>query len=202
MYQSPQTICHARVDVNAWQARMPSVEEARPACCPRCQRASRPVGERLGLIGHGMRERQVRGPREPGGAPTTLALDVRRYRCVGCGAVITVLPRGLVPRRHFSRAAIGQALLRYGVMGESRREVRQHTSPWRIVGDAAQAGWAALGRWITALGRGALFGSIRAMPAAFTARQRAERGAMTLAARAPAGAGSLLEQVFAGAQAG
>ncbi|WP_428267713.1 DUF6431 domain-containing protein [Haliangium sp.] len=148
-----------------------------------------------------MRARQVRGPDGPGTEPGVLILDVRRYRCVRCGAVVTVVPRGLVPRRHFSRAAIGQALLRYGVMQESRREVRKHTNPWRVVGDAAQAGWAALGRWIAALGRGELW-EVRAMPAAFTARQRAERGAMTLVARAPAGTGTLLEQVFAGAQSG
>jgi Domain of unknown function (DUF6431)/zinc-finger of transposase IS204/IS1001/IS1096/IS1165 len=183
---------------------MPSVEEARPACCPRCEAASRPIDGPLGLHGHGMRARQVRGPLEADGEPTTLELDVRRYRCRTCGAVSTVLPRGLVPRRHFSSAAIGQALLRYGRLQQSRREVRRHTSPWRIVGDAAQAGWATLGRWIGALAGRGLFGQVRAAPAAFTARQRAERAALTLAALAPAGLGyrSLMEQVFAGAQAG
>ena len=198
------TISHAHVDVNAWKARIPSVEEARPACCPRCGAASRPIDGPQGLIGHGMRTRQVRGPLEPGGEPTTLEVDVRRYRCSTCKAVLTVLPRGLVPRRHFSSTAIGQALLRYGQMQQSQREVRRHTSPWRIVGEAAVTGWATLRRWIAALGRGTLFAQVRAAPATFTARQRAERAALTLAALAPASMARLplIEQVFAGAQTG
>jgi hypothetical protein len=201
---SNQTISHAHVEVNAWKAGMPSVEDARPACCPRCGAAGRPVGGPLGLIGHGMRTRQARGPLEPNGEPTTLAVDVRRYQCSACQAVITVLPRGLVPRRHFSSAAIGQALLRYGQMQQSQREVRKHTSPWRVVGEDAVTGWVTLRRWIAALASGALFAQVRAAPAAFTARQRAERAALTLVALAPAGMGHLplMEQVFAGAQTG
>ena len=151
-----------------------------------------------------MRRRQVRGPLEANGQPTTLEVDVRRYRCSTCGAVVTVLPRGLVPRRHFSSAAIGQALLRYGLMQQSQRAVRQHTSPWRVVGDAAVTGWITLRRWLAALGHGSLFAQVRAAPAEFTARQRAERAALTLAALAPAGMAHLplIEQVFAGAQTG
>ncbi|HEX2861096.1 MAG TPA: DUF6431 domain-containing protein [Lacunisphaera sp.] len=204
MPRSDQTISHAHVDVNAWKAGMPSVEEARPACCPRCEAASRPIDGPLGLIGHGMRTRQVRGPLEPNGEPTTLEVDVRRYRCSTCEAVITVLPRGLVPRRHFSSAAIGQALLRYGQMQQSQREVRKHTSPWRVVGEEAVTGWVTLRRWIAALASGALFAQVRAAPAAFTARQRAERAALTLVALAPARMAHLplMEQVFAGAQTG
>ena len=202
--QSDQTICHGSVDVNAWKAEIPSVEEARPSCCPRCGAASRPIGGPLGLIGHGMRTRQVRGPLEPGGEPTTLAVDVRRYQCSACQAVVTVLPRGLVPRRHFSSAAIGQALLRYGQMQQSQREVRQHTSPWRVVGEAAVTGWVTLRRWLEALQGGRLFAQVRASPVTFTTRQRAERAALTLAAQAPASMAhlSLMEQVFAGAQTG
>jgi hypothetical protein len=151
-----------------------------------------------------MRTRQVRGPLEPGGEPTTLAVDVRRYRCSACQAVVTVLPRGLVPRRHFSSAAIGQALLRYGQMQQSQREVRQHTSPWRVVGEAAVTGWVTLRRWLEALQSGRLFAQVRASPATFTARERAERAAQTLAAQAPASMAHLplMEQVFAGAQTG
>lgn len=201
---SNQTISHAHVDVNAWKSEIPSVEDARPACCPRCGTASRPIGGSLGLIGHGMRTRQVRGPLEPGGEPTILEVDVRRYQCSACKAVITVLPRGLVPRRHFSSAAIGQALLRYGQMQQSQREVRQHTSPWRVVGDAAVTGWITLRRWIAALASGKLFAQVCAAPATFTARQWAERAAWTLAAQAPAGMAHLplMEQVFVGAQTG
>ena len=55
-----------------------------------------------------------------------------------------------------------------------------------------------------ALASGALFSQVRAAPAAFTARQRAERAALTLVALAPARMAHLplIEQVFAGAQTG
>jgi hypothetical protein len=89
-------------------------------------------------------------------------------------------------------------------MLQSQREVRQHTSPWRVVGDAAITGWITLRRWIAALASGKLFAQVCAAPATFTARQWAERAAWTLAAQAPAGMAHLplMEQVFAGAQTG
>jgi len=201
MYQSTLTIIHPSLCVNAWQARMPTGDEARPGCCPRCQAPSRPIGERIGLQGHGLRTRQLRGPLTPHAPPTTISIDVRRYGCQTCGAIITVIPRGMLPRRHFAGSAIAQALVRYGLANQSRREVRRHTSPWQIVGAAAQSGWATLGRWIGAIRRGALFPFVRASPATFTARQVAERAATTLAALAPSTPGSLLEHAFAGAQA-
>jgi hypothetical protein len=203
MNQSTHTLLHPYLDVNTWQAHMPSAHEARPACCPRCEAPSRPLAAPLGLEGHGLRTRQVRGPLTPDDPPTTIAIDVRRYRCRACTAIITVLPRGLVPRRHFSAGAIALALACYGLAGQSQRVVRQHTSPWAVLGDAARTGWATLGRWIAAIGRGALFPCVRAMPAEFTARQVAERAATTLAARAPAALAhrSLATQAFAGAQA-
>lgn len=203
MNQSTHTLLHPSLDVKAWQARMPSAHEARPACCPRCEAPSRPAGALLGLEGHGLRTRQVRGPLTPDDPPTTIAIDVRRYRCRACAAILTVLPRGLVPRRHFSAGAIALALACYGLAGQSQRAVRQRISPWAVVGDAARAGWATLGRWTAAIGRGALFPFVRAMPAGFTSRQVAERAAATLAAWAPVALAprSLAEQAFAGAQA-
>ena len=44
----------------------PTVEQARPACCPHCGRAGHPVGGLVGLVGHGVRQRQMRGPLEAG----------------------------------------------------------------------------------------------------------------------------------------
>jgi hypothetical protein len=203
MNQSTHTVLHPYLDVNAWQTQMPSAHEARPACCPRCEAPSRPVGAPLGLAGHGLRTRQVRGPLAPGEPPTTIEIDVRRYRCSACAAILTVLPRGLVPRRHFSAGAIALALACYGLAGQSQRQVRQRISPWTVLGDAARARWATLGRWIAAIGRRVLFPRVRAMPVGFTTRQVAERAATTLAAFAPPALAPrpLLEQAFAGAQA-
>ena len=201
MQQSSHTIVHPSTCVNAWQAQIPSVDEARPGCCPRCQAPSRPIGGRINLVGHGLRTRQLRGPLAPNTPPTTSAVDARRYRCRACHAVMTVVPRGMLPRRHYSGSAIAQALARYGLAKQSRPTVRKHTSPWQTVGAAAAPGWATLGRWITAVRRGALLGCVRSMPAAFTARQVAERAAATMLALAPNATGDLLEKAFAGAQA-
>jgi hypothetical protein len=202
MLQSTHTVIHPYLDVNAWRAQMPLVHEARPACCPRCEAPSRPIGAPLGLEGHGLRTRQVRGPLAPDEPPTTIEIDVRRYRCCACAAIITVLPRGLVPRRHFSAGAIALALFCYGLAGESQRQVRQRVSPWAVLGDAARARWVTLRRWIAAIGRCALFPCVRATPAWFTARQVAKRAATTLAAYAPAALADrpLRDQAFAGAQ--
>ena len=60
--------------------------------------------------GHGLRERQVRGPARPLGQPETAVIRIRRYRCRLCGGLTTVLPRGLTARRHYSASAIGLSL--------------------------------------------------------------------------------------------
>ena len=44
------------------------------------------------------------------GTPTTLVLVCRRYRCIRCGAVLLVVPRGIAPRKHYGFAAIAMAL--------------------------------------------------------------------------------------------
>jgi hypothetical protein len=201
--RSRDRIVHSPLDVNAWLAQMPSVDEARPARCPGCDAPSRPVGGRLGLIGHGLRTRQLRGPPTPGQPPVTNELDVRRYQCQSCNALITVVPRGVMPRRHFSKTAIALALALYGIAKKSLRQTRRLISPWTTVGDAACTGWAALTRWIRAVRRGSMFVCVRAIPPDMSARQAAERAATTLAAWAPPALGHLplIEQAFAGAQA-
>jgi hypothetical protein len=201
--RSPNRIIHSPLDVNAWLAQLPSIDEARPARCPCCDAPSRPVGGRLGLIGHGMRTRQLRGPLAPELPPTTSELDVRRYLCQNCGAIIMVVPRGVMPRRHFSSTAIALALALYGIAKKSLRQTRQLISPWTTVGDAAYTGWAALPRWIRAVRDCSMFVFVRAIPATMSARQAAERAATTLAARASPTLSHLplIEQAFAGAQA-
>lgn len=127
-----------------------------------------------------------------------LVVQVRRYRCRRCRAVCTVVPRGVVRRRHFSAGAIGCALFLYGHERLSARTVRD-----RIGGFGSQdaGGWVTLRRWVAAVGQGRLF-SVRSSPVDFTGRQTAERAAMTLASFAPpaARATSLGEQVFMGAE--
>lgn len=131
-------------------------------------------------------------------------LEVRRYRCRHCNATLTVVPRGVIPRRHYSGVAIALALALYGLARKSLREVRARINPWSVVGATAAEGWTALMRWIRAIHRGELFAFVRASPPEWSARKQAERAATTLAALAPPGLGHLplVEQAAAaGAQA-
>src|SRR5690348_13799716 len=113
--QSPPTIIQSTLPIKSWIERTPSVDEARPPQCPFCEAVSRPVGEPLGLHGHGLRERQLRGPLGPEQEPQMCVVRVRRYLCRRCGATLTVVPQGVLPRRLFSAAAIGLALCLWGI---------------------------------------------------------------------------------------
>jgi transposase-like protein len=66
--------------------------------CPDCGQPLRPWGR--------ARERTVR---EPGGAVAAVRPD--RARCTGCGVTHVVLDAGLLPRRAYTAALIGQALV-------------------------------------------------------------------------------------------
>ena len=74
------------------------------------RRAESPTGGLLGLHGHGLRERQLRGPTAADGSPTTVTIVCRRYQCTHCDAVLTVVPRGVAPFKHYGFAAIAMAL--------------------------------------------------------------------------------------------
>lgn len=137
----------------------------------------------MGLVGHGVRERQHRGPLGAGEPAAVVTLQVRRYLCRRYGAVVTVVPRGVVARRHYGAAAIGLALLWLGVVGESFAEVRRRLSPWPLSFEGG--GWVTARRWIDASDSGRLLRGIRASPASWSLRERAARAAMTLVAMAP-----------------
>lgn len=62
-------IVHPEGDVKSWVSSPPSCESARPGRCASCGAASRPAGEPLGLVGHGLRERLVLGPTTFGELP-------------------------------------------------------------------------------------------------------------------------------------
>jgi hypothetical protein len=179
---------------------VPDVEQVRPGQCPCCHAASRPTGAALCVIGHGLRDRQIRGPLAPGERPRLVVVLVRRYLCKACGAVITVVPRGVLARRHFSGSALAMAVALFGLVGESAAEVRRLVSECEVVGDAASAGWATLRRWLASLREGAVFRGLRA--AGGTARAIAERAAAVLVAHAPPAHASapLHAQAFFGAE--
>jgi hypothetical protein len=75
-----------------------------------------------------------------------VVIECRRYRCVQCGAVITVVPRGVAPRRHYGHAAIAMALTLWAIVREPVAAVRHRVCDRRITAEAMTR-WAALERW-------------------------------------------------------
>lgn len=148
------------------------------------------------LVGHGLRERQVRGPALPQGQPETRVIAVRRYRCQRCGGLTTVLPRGLAARRHYSASAIGLALCLHGIRGLSVGETRQRVCTWRAGFETER--WTTLASWLAAVAEGRLFACVRRSPARASLRRQAERAAATLCSLALT-ADELEAQVFDGA---
>lgn len=136
----------AAVAIKSWIAQTPSVEEVRPVRCAGCGAASRPVGGPLNVHGQGLMQRQVRGVIEVDGEPGVYSLEVRRYECQRCGAVMTVVPAGMLARRQYSASSIALALHLWLTVGLSDRLVRDQVCAWRRRGRSTR-GWAQLYRW-------------------------------------------------------
>jgi hypothetical protein len=178
-------------------ARMPTCAEARPATCPCCSAAARPVGGRLVIVGHGVVERQLRGPIAAEAEAESIVVQVRRYRCLACKAILTVGPRGRVRRRWYGAGAIALAFEGYA-RGETSASIRHRVSPSATVGGSARERWVTLVRWIDAAGGGRLFGvsALGDLPR----RRVAELVVLALAGRAGRALGDdLAEAAFAGA---
>ncbi len=147
------------------------------------------------MVGHGVRRRQVCGPAEPGEQPRVHVLEVRRYRCRECRRTVTVVPRGVIGRRHYSAGAVALACWLWSFGQLPLGEVRRRVAPGR----SDEPGWATLGRWLRAVDGGRLFQCVRRWPAGFLPRQRAERVAATVMALGPGADGSAAARLFAGA---
>lgn len=199
--QSEARIIQSGVDLKSWQQRLPTVEEVRPGRCPICGAASRPVGGPLALHGHGIRTRQLCGPVAPGQEPVMLDVQVRRYQCQPCGAVLAVVPQTMLARRRYSGAAIAFALALWGLVLTTAAHVRRSIHPARFVGAAAAVGWTTLRRWARAVRERRLFPSTPLPEAGATWRQVAASAAAALAGRSgPASRASPIEErAFEGA---
>ena len=178
-------------------ARTPTCAEARPGSCPCCGSASRPVGARLVIVGHGIVERQVRGPVEVAGRPESLVVQVRRYRCRACKAVLEVGPRGLLRGRWYGAGAIAVALAAYAG-GGATCSIRRRVSPSATIGGSARERWVTVVRWVDAAREGRLF-SVAGL-GGLDRRQVAEHVVLALAGRGGRALdGDLVDAAFAGA---
>lgn len=160
------------------------VDRHRPASCCRCGAASRPPGGRLQVQGHGTRPRGVQGPREPGAAPETWDVLVRRYFCIVCEATMSAFPAGVLPRRRYGATAIAYALALSGLERWSHQAVRDAVGVHGGArAPAEQQRWASLVRWSRAARDGLLLdGASRTVG---TLREAAARMATTIAGYGP-----------------
>lgn len=195
--KSTDRFSEAAIEVKLWQRELPSVDAVRPPRCPGCGNAGAPAGGRVGLIGHGLRPRDVRGPDEVSATPVEGTVVLRRYRCRSCTAIVTVGPRGLVYRRLYTAPAIALALALWARDELSAPAVRRRVSPFRVVGDAAATGWASLRRWAQAATGGRMWPGLAASTEP-TLRRCAARVVGLVAARTVP-IGSFIARVFAGA---
>lgn len=177
----------------------PTVDDVRPARCPCCDAVGAPPGRSLVIVGHGLRRRGVIGPLDhEDAAGEVVMLDLRRYRCQACGAVLVVVPRGVVRRRRYSAFAIAWALALFGLLGLSVVDVRQRVTPWRATPYTTNLAWAALVRWARAVRDRRLFPSLPAAVPKASLRQVAHRAAMALVGEAPAQQRGLGDDLRAG----
>jgi hypothetical protein len=106
----------------------------------------------------------------------------------------------MLPRRWYSASAIAQALALFGLGQKSPAEIRRQTSPFKVVGTTAAAGWATICRWCDDVRDGRLFSDVRRCPDEFTRREVAERAATSIGSRAPPPVdASLTVRAFVGA---
>jgi hypothetical protein len=193
--RSDTRIIQSGIDVKFWAKATPSCSVVRPARCPCCGVASREPGRSLTIVGHGLRGREVEGPDEPGEAAKSTTMLARRYRCVACGAVLVVVPRGVGRARRYTLDAIGHALALWGYARATAEQARRAVSAAKARGFSSPEQWSSLRRWASEARL--IFGS-DAPSTGGTLRDRAGRVATWLAAHALVPTGQVPRDAFFG----
>lgn len=180
--ESQINLLNAIVDVKSFAELDVGVEGSRPTACVRCGIGAGCAGS-LRIYGHGKRPRNALGPSSaaPGSKAEITGLTLRRYRCIVCGHVMTILPPFLARYFRYTTAAIALALWLWTAGGLSASEVRRQVSPWSVRGLCEAHRWRSLSRW---LGR---LGDLFALPQQLgeSGRDLARRAAHLMSARAP-----------------
>lgn len=120
-----------------------------------------------------------------------VVVRIRRYLCRHCGAVVTVVPRGMVPQLRYRLRGIAWALGRWW-QGVSSAEVRSEVSPFVHVGEEARRGWRSLRRWARLLAAAVRLGDLAAP------HRQLEPLLQRLASRAFAATGELVRDAVEG----
>lgn len=140
---------------------VPDIDDVRPKLCARCKEPAR-RGKRVVLHGHGVRIRMVVVAPvlvlvvAAGGDPAqVLECWERRYRCTSCGAILVVLPHGVMPRYLYSAAAIVAAyfLVASRPLGQGLSKAEAYDRQGMLRGATRRAfsdpgyQWRSLSRW-------------------------------------------------------
>lgn len=151
------------------------------------------------MHGQGLSARQARGVLALDGDAEVVVINVRKFECQRCGAVMTVVPSELLPRRQYTAPSIALALCLWLVEGCADSTVRARMCAWRITSTRGTRGWAQLYRW--ARSASTLFVLPRPVVVECSLHETARAVLATLAALAPITkhSSSMGARVFAGA---
>jgi hypothetical protein len=128
------------------------IDLVRPCRCGSCGNID---GTQLAFHGHGVRVRAAVLPGVHWAKPARIVfVATRRFVCTACGATVTVLPRGLLPRCLYSLFAMVHALWlaapRPVGLGLQDEAVHDQQGVDRLSGEARRDGrrrWRSLARW-------------------------------------------------------
>ena len=108
---------------------------------------------------------------------------LRRYRCLGCGAVLTVGPWDLLPGMLYSLLTVVVALARWAT-GHTKASVRAQHGAFTVVGVTERQSWPSLRRWGHWATAGRLLGAV-SVSVSGTLRERVRRWVHILAGAGP-----------------
>ena len=198
--RSPYGSCLVKsvMSERAWNERLPEAIVVRPTHCVRCGRGAFEGGG-VSIHSHGTRLRHQVGPLEYGRSVERRVVVARRFRCArpGCGTVMLVVPRSVVPRKQHSAGAIASSVATWsGFYSTPKSSSAESTGC--VVG--AFARWRQPERWAEEVVSERLFEAFPRHPVARQGPKEAVRGLVqSIAGRAPRGT-PFEALVFAGAE--
>ncbi len=105
-------VVRSEIPIARWLSRMPSVDECRPAHCPRCRCAVYATEGQVQLHGHGLRKRVLMCMQSARVEPERVVVRARRFLCRRCNAACLVVPSGVLAYRRYTGPSIGALIAR------------------------------------------------------------------------------------------
>ena len=139
--------------------------------------------EKRGIHGHGLRARMVLGQLGVGEPRGVHEVELRRYRCLSCRAILVVGPWDLLPGMLYSLVTVVLALAQWG-MGTATGSVRARLGAFAVVGLAGRLSWRSLRRWASRAAPGQVLERVD-VSLGGTMRERAARWVHIVAGAGP-----------------